>query len=474
MRQIRFPAFSLLAALALLSACAAPSPDGAGTTTNTEPEYVSPDLPAEWGPGDYCANTNVIVTESARTNFSLGSENYKNNDYCAAYPYLKWLLAVDPLFTGEDPDDRNFLRMAGVYEQFAQEADSSERRVWLDSSLAIRQQGREAMDAAGVEYESYLRDLVEGFFYFSNAAYYDDASEKQYAAFNRALTSKPDSLEDWYLGQLFIGSAEQYPGGAPNTERAEYVERLAYYADDTPTQQYYTSYATYLKTPPPEGVVGAVDDSAVIAIISAFNDGSATEQQKLQLLGLVLQDEARVDSAGGNPDALRRALLQDPVVTDQVDNPRTLLALSFQAFVDGNSTEGDNLFNRALTNAPSNAARADYLYARSAKNYGGGGCSQALRYDPTHAPCRYSQLNALGRQVGTQRSLTGRFNYWCLADRYRQLAASTNDSRIASAARRAGAQYDRSGPTREQYFFEGYKPGQTVSCSVTGGSTRVR
>ncbi|GAB5535711.1 MAG: hypothetical protein Rubg2KO_19600 [Rubricoccaceae bacterium] len=472
MRQIRFPAFSLLAALALLSACAAPSTDVDTPTTSTA-DYV-PDTPAEYGPGDYCAETYVIVTDNPRTNFSLGSENYKNNDYCAAYPYLKWLLATDPLFTGEDPDDRNFLRMAGVYEQFAQQADSSERRVWLDSSLAIRQEGREAMDAAGVEYEPYLRDLVEGFFYYSNAAYYEDASEKQYAAFNRALDAKPDSLEDWYLGQLFIGSAEQFPGGAPNTERAEYVERLAYYADETPTQQYYTSYATYLKTPPPEGTLVGVDDSAVIDIITAFNDGSATEQQKLQLLGLVLQDEARVDSAGGNPDALRRALLTDPVVTNNVDNPRTLLALSFQAFTDGNSTEGENLFNRALTNAPSNAARADYLYARSAKGHGGGGCSQALRYSPTHAPCRYSNLNALGRQVGTQRSLTGRFNYWCLADRYRQLAASSTDSRIASAARRAAGQYERSGPTREQYFFEGYKPGQTVSCSVTGGSTRVR
>ncbi|MEO0557005.1 MAG: hypothetical protein AAF170_02355 [Bacteroidota bacterium] len=472
MRSHRFHVLSLVAALALLSACAAPATDTTSTATTTT-EVFTPDGPAAYGPGEYCADTYVIVTENARTNFSLGAENYRNNDYCGAYPYLQWLLANDPLFTGEDPDDRNFLRMAGVYEQFAQEADSSERRVWLDSSLAVRQEGREAMDAAGIAYEPYLRDLVEGFFYFSNAAYYDDASQKQYAAFNRALTSKPDSLEDWYLGQLFIGSAEQFPGGAPNTERAEYVERLAYYADETATQQYYTSYATFLKTPPPEGVIGAVDDSAVIAIISAFNDGTATEQQKLQLLGLVLQDEARVDSAGGDADALRRSLLTDPVVTNNVDNPRTLLALSFQAFGDGNTAEGDNLFNRALTNAPSNAARADYIYARSRRGYGGS-CSQALQYDRTHAPCLYENLNALGRRVGTQRSLTGRFNYWCLSDRYRQLAASTSNSQIASAARRAAAQYNRAGPTREQYFFEGYKPGQTVSCGITGGSTRVR
>ena len=473
MRSHRFSALALVAALALLSACAAPAPTTTSSTTSTT-TYATPDTPAEYGPGDYCADTYVIVTDNPRTNFSLGSENYKNNDFCGAYPYLRWLLANEPLFTGEDPDDRNFLRMAGVYEQFALEADSAERRVWLDSALATRQAGREAMDAAGVEYESYLRDLVEGFFYFSHAPYYDDAMEKQYAAFNRALAAKPDSLEDWYLGQLFIGSAEAFPGGAPNTERADYVKRLAYYADEQATQQYYTSYATYLETPPPEGVIGEVDDSAVKTLIANFTGGTATDQQKLQLLGLVLQDAERVEAADGDPDALRRSLLQDPYITGNIDNPRTLLALSFQAFADGNSSEGENLFNRALTNAPSNTARADYIYARDSKGYGGGGCSQALQYAPTYAPCRYQNLVALGRRVGTQSSVTGRFNYWCLADRFRQLAASTTDSRIAGAARRAANQYERSGPTREQYFFENFKPGQTVSCSVTGGSTRVR
>lgn len=309
MRQIRLPAFSLLAALALLSACAAPSPDGAGTTTTVTTEYATPDIPAEWGPGDYCANTNVIVTESERTNFSLGSENYRNNDYCAAYPYLKWLLATNPLFTGEDPDDRNFLRMAGVYEQFAQVADSSERRVWLDSALATRQQGRDAMDAAGVEYESYLRDLVEGFFYFSHSASYDDADHCQFDAFQRAFIAAPDSLEDWYLVQLLNGSVVEYGQDLPNPERADYVERLASYAE----------------------------------------------------------------------------------------------------------------------------------------------------------------------RVGRPSSVQGRINYWCLADQYRQLGATTGDEAVAQGARGAASQYERSGPTREQIFFElNAGPGDGVACSITGGSTRVR
>ena len=472
MRMTRLPALTLTAALALLSACAAPNP-GATSSSETESTYVPP--PTEWGPGDYCEGTNVIVSpDNARTNFSLGSENYRNEDYCGAYPYLKWLLANDPLFTGEDPDDRNYLRLATVYERFADQADSTERKVWLDSALATRQDGRDAMDAAGIEYESFLRDLREGFFYYQYAPYYEGADTRQYEAFNRALAAQPDSLEDWYLGQLFIGSAEEFPDPPVNEERAEYVERLAYYSDDTATQQYYSAFAQYLKTPPPAGDIGEIDDSAINDLVAAFNDGSASKEQKLQLLGVVLRDAERIEAAGYDPTTLRSGLLRDADVTSDVDNPRTLLALSFQAFADGRSSDGEGFFNRALTNAPSNSARADYLYARSQRGYGGGGCSTALQYDRTHGPCLYTNLTDLGRRVGSQSSVTGRFNYWCLADRFRQLAASTSDSRIAGAARTAASRYERSGPTREQYFFEGYQPGQTVSCSVTGGSTRVR
>ncbi|GAB5535710.1 MAG: hypothetical protein Rubg2KO_19590 [Rubricoccaceae bacterium] len=470
----RFHVFLAAVGLAMLSACAV-SP----AETSASSSLVAPSLStgsAEWGPGDYCTETYGIYPDNVRAIYSLGVENYKNNDYCAAYPYLKWLLATDPLFTGEDPDDRNFLRMAGVYEQFAQQADSSERRVWLDSSLAIRQEGREAMDAAGIEYESYFRDLVEGFFYYSNAAEYEDAEHLQFDAFNRAFSAQPDSVGDWYLGQLLIGSAIEYGNKLPSPERADYVERLATYVDDPASREGFIATAEYFRAEREARIAEAVSDDAIIELVDAFENGTATCEQIRSLLSVVLSDPDRITAAGADPDALQSALVLDRCISDQLDNPRTLLALAFQTFAAGDAAEGERLFNRALTHAPSNAARADYLYLRGAKGYGDRDelVQRALRYDPAHGQSRFYQLRAVASRVGTQNSLEGRFNYWCLADQFRQLAASTGDADIASRSRETAASYERSAPTREEAFFDGKGPGDTVACSITGGTTRVR
>src|SRR5690606_35631228 len=56
----------------------------------------------------------LVYSSTPRANYSLGYEHYKNLDYCAALPYLRWVVANDPLLTGTDPDDRNFRRLADI------------------------------------------------------------------------------------------------------------------------------------------------------------------------------------------------------------------------------------------------------------------------------------------------------------------------------------------------------------------------
>ena len=213
-------------------------------------------------------------------------------------------------------------------------------------------------------------------------------------------------------------------------------------------------------------------DVHVIELVEAFDANDATEEQTLQLLALVLQDPDRLQRAGADPDRLRQQLLQDPVVIQSVQDAERTPPLGFRH--RANKDQAERWFQQALDAAPSDEIRADYLYIRERRGYGGGGCTRALEIFPTHAPCRYENLNALGRRVGTQSSLAGRFNYWCLADRYRQLAASTGNTRIASAASRAAKQYERAGPTREQLDHAGYTSGQMVSCPIVEGRTPVR
>ena len=484
------PALATLAAAAVLAACAGPtgtSASSSGSTGYAPPPEGGPG----YGPDDLCADTYVIVQQepteaNTRTNFSLGAENYRNDDYCAAYPYVTWLLDNDPLFTGEDPDDRNYLRLGTIYEYFASNVDSTDRATrvaYLDSARAIRQQGREALDAQGVAYDPYLRDLREGFFYFQNQDVYpEEADAMQYEAFNRALEAQPDSLEDWYLSQLFNLSANEFGNELPNPQRSQYVERLASVTDAPALKEYFASSAEYFLTDPsaaPGGVAGVGSDAVVEQLVSDLQVGTISDEDALTLLAVVIQQPERLEALGEDVGELRTQVLRLSAVTDQVDNPRTLVALAFQRLREGDAAEGNRLFDRALTNAASNAQRADFLYARSSAGLGNRSqlINRALQYFPSHGPSLYARAGLIADAVGRPSSLTGRFAYWCLADEYRNVAAVTSDTRIANAARRAAAGYERSGPSRESYFLEGYRPGQTVTASLGAYgscSTRVR
>lgn len=478
MRSYRLFLFALVGGAAL-AACSAPANTAdSGPVDNTP--YVPGDAP-QYGPGDYCADTYVLIQETTRSNFSLGSENYRNEDYCAAYPYMKWLLENDPLFTGEEPDDRTYLRMATIYEDFAANVDSTneaERKAYLDSALAIRAEGVAALEREGIAYDPFLRDLREGFFYYQNAPYYDNSEELQFNAFRRAFEAQPDSVEDWYLTQLFNLSAAAFGNEVPNPERAEFVRQLAAAAETPGITSAYEEYATFLETEQAGGVnVGS--DAAVEALISDLRVGTISDDDALTLLAVIIQQPERLEALGEDVAALRSEVLQLEAVTNQVNNPRTLVALAFQRFRDGDTAQGNSLFERAIENAESAAQRADFYYARASAGYGNRSqlINQALRAYPAHGPSLYARAQNIAQAVGSPSSLTGRFAYWCVADEFRNVAARTTDSDIASRARTAAARYERAAPTREQYFLEGYQPGQTVRASLGAYgscSTRIR
>ena len=484
MRPSRIALFVL--AFGALTACtpAATTDTAANTTTPPPP-------PTDFGPGDYCEGTNVFIQPTTRSNFSLSSEYFRGGEYCEAYVYLTHLIETEPLYTGEDPDDRNYLRLAAVYEDFAAQVDSTnraERIAYLDSAIATRQQGLRAMQAQGLEVDVYNRALNEGFFYFRNADIYDDAGERQFAAFSQALEAQPDSLEDWYINQLYITSADEFePADASvpsyNPDRAQFVTQLATVVDDPTLKQFYQANATYFGTQPQAGDVVAAgggeggSDTVVQGLLDDLYGNRLSGDRVLTLLATVQQQPERIQALDRDPDDVLSRILRLPEITEGIDNPRTLYALAQREYREGNRAEGNRFFDRAIANATSNAQRADFYYSRGAGRYGSAAdFTRALEYFPSHGPSLYRRAGLIGESVGRPTSLRGRFAYWCLADIYRNVAASTT-GQVRDAARRVAAQYERSGPTREQYFLEGFRPGQSVSSSLGSyGSctTRVR
>ncbi|MEM1116047.1 MAG: hypothetical protein AAF845_04940 [Bacteroidota bacterium] len=446
-----------VALAAALGACAPPPP----AAPAPPPPPPVPEA-AAFGPGDHCTDTYVIVSDSPRTNFSLGSEYVRNGDDCAAYPYLRWMLDNEPLFTGTDPDDRNYLRMARIYEAFATHADSAEARAYLDSALTTRRAGTEALRAASIEYDPVPRDLAEAQFAFRHRDRLGaEADVLEFDATLRAFEAQPDSLDDWYLGRLVALSATPFPEA---TERAAFIGRVAPFIDDADARAYAEAIRDNLLFDPEAGV----SDAAVDRLLAAFADGTLAGDDVLVLFALAARDPDRVRAGGGDPEAIRDRLVTRPEVTENVTDPDVLYALAMRAYAAGDAPRGDDLFDRALDRADSNGRRADYHYGRAREGYRDrdADVDAALRRSPAHGPSLFLRASDIATEVGQPASVRDRVAYWCLADRFRA-AAATGDVRIADAARQTAGQFERAAPSLEEVFLEmDARPGDTVTASL--------
>ncbi|OZC02363.1 hypothetical protein BSZ36_04850 [Rubricoccus marinus] len=431
--------------------------------------------------GELCPEAAYQPLQSERQNYSLAAEYYRNANadsapetrrdaYCGAAVYLRWLVDKAPLYTGGEPDDRAFERLATVYEHFADEGD---RRSRLDSALALRARGLRAFRASGAEPETWTRDLRESLFFITHADAYPDAPEREFAALRRAFDAQPDSLDDWYLRRLATASGEFIE--APEAH-ASFLEALAEPMDDSAYADYLRQLAVVIRTP----VAATPSVSSLEPLLAAFARGDYDDCEPAAdvrtLIGTASRLPEQVAEAGGEPDAVVDRLL-DCVTTDIAD-PTQLYALFVRSWTRGDHEQAEAYYDRALTNAASGAERAEFAYARAVRGYGDAATfyRQATSYQATHAPSLFALARHRAESVGSPRGVRARAVYWCLADDFREIAA-IGDSRVTSLARRAAEQYARSAPGREAYIFEtDWKPGDTIR--VTSGevscTTRVR
>jgi len=454
---MRHPLLALLAPALALAACAAPP------AAPSEP--VEPPAP----PPVAAAVDSVVVSpvcppvlvyySTPRANYSLGYEHYKNLDYCAALPYLRWLVEHEPLFTGADPDDRNFRRLADTYEQLAAMAgdDADLRRAYLDSALVVRDRSAEALRAAGLPVDSAAVALGRARFYQIYAEDYPDAQDEVLARYREAFAASPDLFVDYDLnafGRLLFEHDVQ--------EAARLLPDLVAQAEDPSYLQQLQTAAT---------APGAVDPETLYAsLLERYRAGDRDPDLLRRLAALDIQ--------------LNRNAVIDELLPQLVAlNPSAELyaALGARANRQGELDEALGYYERAIALAGSDAQRADLYYqmASAAYNAGQAGrasgfAGQALQYNPNHGRALYLRASVFAAGLGGT-SVEARAAYWCAADQFAR-AAATGDPAIAASARRAAARYAAAGPSRQEYFFLGWQPGQRITVPAGGGTctTTVR
>ncbi len=416
-----------------------------------------------------CADTQVFLMDNIRTNYSMGYENFKNEDWCSTLPYLRWVMENDPLFTGAEPDVRNYRRLATTYEGLAGMTDDpTVKRTYLDSTLVTTDQMFQVMDENNFAYDGQERVLARGRFYEKYAALYPERQTEIYGIYMEAFRMEPDSTADYYLAYLGRVTAEK--AAAEEIDPAEgrdLVIELASYADD-PT--YLDEVGESFRVEPIEHFY---------TLYEAYRAGERDEEDTKVLFVFATQMDSLIASTYPDidPEALADELL--PVIIEFDPSADLLAAMGGRAFARGDTEEGTRYIERAIEMSESNSQKRDLWYGLASRmlsrNRGTAYtlAGNALQYDSNYGPALYLRASVVAGTVNSG-TLVGRMAYWCVADLFSRAAAAGGTS--ATAARNAANQYARSGPTREQYFFEGYQQGQSVTTSHGYGSctTTVR
>jgi tetratricopeptide (TPR) repeat protein len=423
------------------------------------------------GRAQVCEDTRVFLAADTRTNYSLGYEHYKNEDYCAALPYLRWIVRTAPLFTSQGaPDDRNFRRLMDSYEGIAAIAtDPALRRTYLDSVQVVRAQMQQTLAANNVPVDAYAAALSEGRFYAEHAAEYPEQQDRAFELFLEGFRMFPDSTGDYYLNE--IGRMAAVRAGAGQMTPAEgrdLVLDLVAYADDPayleslgdtflvdPWDQWEGAYDEYLAGDRSEGVVTVVFAGTT------------------QVDSLIAERRPEVDIP-----ALRRELY--PLLLEFRPTPNLLVLVGNMAIEEGREEEGFDYFARAVEMSETDTQLRDTHYGIASMLYRGGLFDQAyahagdaLEIDSTFGGALYIRALITASTLGTG-SLAERAGAWCVADLFLQ-AAVTAEGEQAERARYYAEQYLDYAPSPEEYGDE-WEPGEQITARTGYGecTTTVR
>lgn len=453
-------AFALPLVLAACSAPASTTDDGTRGPAAGTVQATPACPPSPFRPGDQVAS-----------NYTIGFENYRRGDYCLALPYLRWVAQNDPLYTGAEPSDRNFRRLADTYEQIAARVDSANttlRRAYLDSSLAVMSQRQAALRAANLPVDEVEAKLDESRFYLTYAADYPNGRARSVELALQAFRTNPEALTDYQLNML----AQQATAQTERDSVMHVLNALRLQADDA---AYITGVMrTAQRSPSMEAFIAAV----------APREEQFTALGQIYAAGVRSQDLVRPYTVAAYE--LGRYDIVDQVgplvAADSNDTAMYHRALAARAARAGNVAEAMGHFGEALTRATAPSEQRDIHYQMAALQARSGQTQEAyahlgeaLAIDASHGPSLYLRAQLIANSVPASGTPAQRAAYWCAADLFQQIA-NLGDPVSTSAARRAAFRYNGMGPASSEYAAAGWRAGQRVETTHGFGpcSTTVR
>ncbi|MEM1125637.1 MAG: tetratricopeptide repeat protein [Bacteroidota bacterium] len=406
------------------------------------------------------------------TNYSLYYESFKNEDYQAAMPYLRWVLDCAPTFSGdpERPSARNIQRGITAYEALAVGAgEPAMQQAYVDSALALYDVAVPTLQEAGMDEERidpWEWTLNKGRFIQKHEDIVDeDTKALYYDLYREAYEMDAERLQPYYY-TLIIFDAFRDGDREATIEIMEKGEEL--YPDEESLINYIDQVRNSLFKDP----LDRID-----FLQSRLERSPGDVEILTELFELYRQEEMRDEMY----DVGQQLSESDPTA-------KTLQILGEMNLEDGDAEAAMELLQRALDmmgDEGGETARDIYFNMGVAQQELGrlsrarGHYRSALEADPDFGRA----LLAIGDLYTTAVSQCGSLEredkavYWLAADYYER--AKSRDSALTNSANARISNIRSYFPNNEDKFFNSWQPGQSYTVNYgcygwIGETTRVR
>ena len=379
-----------------------------------------------------------------RTNYSLYYEDFRNESYETAMPYLRWILECAPGFPTNN--DRNFRRVVEAYTGLSEQAaDADLQRAYLDSALVIYDTAVERLQAAGIEVSEYNWVFNKGRFIQTHSEKLTDLQSQVGPLYRQAYDMDHSALQAYYINFIIDDYVRRDDKGAA-VDFISVVEED--FSDNPDIMAMLDQWRGQLFTSPAERI-GFLEDQV------AKNPDDV--ELKTELLDLYMQEGMR-DMAYE---------LSESVMSTS-PTARLYRMVGKMRLDDGDTQEAIRLYEESLSmEGGMSAAREVYFNIGIAHQQEGRlarartSFRQAVDADPSYAQA----IMAIGDLYQTAVQGCGSFEredravYWLAADYFDRAAARAEDDRIAQQARTRISNIRRFFPTAEDKFFKSWAPG---------------
>ena len=403
--------------------------------------------------------------------YSLYYENFKNEDYKAALPDLRWMLRCAPTFGGspsQTPSEKNLNRALDVYSNAAETVTGDAQRAYLDSALMVIDAAPGLMEAAGGERNEFDWTFERGYFILSHSQQLADLQDEAAKAFRQAYEISPEELvgqtqdSTYYVNQIL----RSYSSQGNTEEMMKFINSLQ--KDFSTSDKVMGVVSKYMSQVP--------TDDRIAFLESRLESNPNNAEIASQLFSLYREQGMRDKMY----ELGQRMLENNPT-------PATFRALANMYREDGEYQQSLDYFQKLESMEGAELTAEDYYNMGLAQENMGRLSSarssfrQALEQDPQYGRA-YMAIGDLYASA-VQQCMSGALQredkavYWLAVDKY-QKAKSVSPNLEASANQKINT-YRQYYPTQEDLFFWEKQAGDRYAVdsgcySWIGETTTVR